>query len=100
MTWWLPANRLAKHPERPDAVWPHRGVARGAAGRDGKGVARMVNSASPLHTETAPAGAKAGALAPVRRHPLISFFVLAYALTWGLGALLRGEPIGLFSVNG
>lgn len=60
----------------------------------------MVTSPSPLPTETAPQGAEAGALAPVRRHPLISFFVLAYALTWGLGALLRGEPIGLFSVNG
>jgi hypothetical protein len=35
----------------------------------------------------------------VRGSPLISFFALAYALTWGVGALLRGEPTGLLSTN-
>jgi membrane protease YdiL (CAAX protease family) len=36
----------------------------------------------------------------VRRSPLMSFFAFAYALTWGVGALLRGEPTGLLSTNG
>ena len=36
----------------------------------------------------------------VRRHPLISFVALAYGLTWGIGALLRGELTGLLSTNG
>ena len=29
----------------------------------------------------------------VQRHPLASFFILAFALTWGCGALLNGIPI-------
>jgi uncharacterized protein len=36
----------------------------------------------------------------IRRSPVVSFFALAYGLTWGLGALLRGEPTGLLSAGG
>lgn len=31
--------------------------------------------------------------AVVRRHPLVSFFVLAFTLSWGLGAILNGHPL-------
>jgi len=31
---------------------------------------------------------------------VLSFFALAYLITWGLGALLRGEPTGLLSNGG
>ena len=33
----------------------------------------------------------------VRRSPLVSFFALAYGLSWGVSLLLRGEPTGAFS---
>ena len=29
----------------------------------------------------------------VHRHPLLSFFILAFGLSWGVGALLKGTPI-------
>ena len=32
-------------------------------------------------------------LAVVRRQPLVSFFVLAFTLSWGLGAILNGHPL-------
>lgn len=32
-------------------------------------------------------------LAPVRRHPLIAFFVLAYALTWSLIPIVSLSPL-------
>lgn len=31
-------------------------------------------------------------LTAVRRHPLISFFVLVFALTWGIGAVAIAAP--------
>ena len=38
-----------------------------------------------------------GIVSLVRRSPLVSFFVVAYGLSWGVGVLLRGEPTGAFS---
>ena len=29
----------------------------------------------------------------VRRHPLASYFILAFGLSWGVGALIKGTPI-------
>ena len=29
----------------------------------------------------------------VRRHPLASFFILAFGLSWGVGAMLKGTAL-------
>ena len=39
----------------------------------------------------------------VRRHPLASFLILAFGLSWGVGAMIKGRPLiapdGLFIVG-